>query len=115
MKPLVLRGGVVVTGARRRNQLDFIAHAIRSLNLDALGAEVGNDHVHTALFDGTQAARRHPQADESLFGFEPKSVGVQIGQKPATLAIVRMGYRITRFRALTRDLANSRHGVNLWT
>jgi len=115
MQPLVLRGGIEMSGAGRRDQLDFIAHAKRSLNLDALGAEVGDDHVHTAFFDGAQAARRDPQADESLLGLQPKSMGVQIGQKSATLAIVRMRYRIACFRALTRDLADSRHGVNLWT
>src|SRR5882757_2231709 len=111
MEPLVLRGGVVMPGSGRRDQLDFIAHAECSLNLDALGAEVGNDHVHAALLDGAQAARRHPQAHKSLLGFQPKSMSVQIGQKAATLAIVRMGYRITRFRAFARDLADSRHGV----
>src|SRR5882757_5166800 len=81
------------------------------LDLDAFGAEVGYDHVHAALFDGAQAARRHPQADESLLGFQPKSMGMQIGQESATLAIVRVGNRITRFRAFARDLADSRHGV----
>jgi hypothetical protein len=39
---------------------------------------------------------------------------VQIRQKAAPFAIVRVGNRITRFRALTRDLADSRHGVNPW-
>jgi hypothetical protein len=115
METLVLRGGIEMAGSSRRDQLDFIAHAERSLNLDALGAQIGNDHVHAALFDGAQAAGRHAQADESPFGFEPKSVGVQIGQKSPTLAIIRVGNRITRFRAFTRDLADSRHGVNLWT
>jgi hypothetical protein len=38
---------------------------------------------------------------------------VQIRQKAATLAIVRMRNRITRFGAFTRDLADSRHGGNL--
>ena len=88
-----------------------------SLNLDALGAKIGNDHVHAALLDGAQAARGHTQADEALFGLQPESVSVQIRQKPPPLAIVRMGNRITCFGALARDLADSRHGVNLrtWT
>jgi hypothetical protein len=40
---------------------------------------------------------------------------MQIRQKTAPLAIVRVGDRITRFWAFARDLADSRHGVNLWT
>src|SRR6266481_7288880 len=100
MQPLVLRGGIEMPGAGRRDQLDFIAHSRRSLNFDALGAEVGDDHVHTAFFDGAQAACRHPQADEALLGLQPKSMSVQIGQKSATLAIVRMRYRIPCFRPL---------------
>jgi hypothetical protein len=35
---------------------------------------------------------------------------MQIGQKAAALAIVRMRNRVTRFGAFARDLANSRHG-----
>jgi hypothetical protein len=113
MQTLVLRGRVEMPGSGRRDQLDFIAHTESSLNLDALGAEVGNDHVDAALFDGAQAARGHAQAHESFLGFQPKSVGMQIRQKTPTLAIVRMGNGVTRFRAFTRDLADSRHGVNL--
>jgi hypothetical protein len=40
-------------------------------------------------------------------------VSMQIRQKAAPLAIVRVGNRITRFGAFARDLADSRHGVNL--
>jgi hypothetical protein len=41
-------------------------------------------------------------------------MGVQIRQKAAPRAIIRMRNRITRFGAFARDLADSRHGVNLW-
>ena len=80
------------------------------LNLDALGSQVSDHNVHAALLDGTQTAGGDPKADETLLGFRPKSVAMQIGQKAATLAIVRVRNRITRFRAFARDLANSRHG-----
>jgi hypothetical protein len=113
MEPLVLRGRVEMTGARRRDQFDFIAHAKCSLNLDALGAEVGNDHIDAALLDGTQAARGDTQAYEALLGLQPKSVGMQIGQKPAALAVIRVRNGIPRFWAFARDLADSRHGINL--
>jgi hypothetical protein len=36
---------------------------------------------------------------------------VQIGQKAAALTIVRVRNRITRFGALARDLADSRHSL----
>jgi hypothetical protein len=80
------------------------------LNLDALGSQVCDHNVYAALFNGAQTAGADAQADETLLGFEPKSVAMQIGQKAAALAIVRVRNRITRFRAFTRDLANSRHG-----
>jgi hypothetical protein len=115
MQPLVLGGRIEMTGTGGRHQLDFIAHFRPFLNFDALGTEVGDDHVDTTLFNGAQAASRDPQTHEALFGFEPKSVRVQIGQEAAALAIIRMRNRVPRFRALARDLANSRHGVNLWT
>jgi hypothetical protein len=86
-----------------------------SLNLDALGAKIGDDYVHAALFDGAQATRGHTQAHEALLGLEPEPVGMQIRQKAAALAIIRMGNRVTRFWAFSRDLADSRHGVNLRT
>ena len=62
-----------------------------------------------ALFDRAQTASADAQADETLLGFRPKTVAVQIGQKAATLAIVRVRNRVTRFGAFARDLANSRH------
>src|SRR5665213_3293425 len=42
-------------------------------------------------------------------------MSMQIRQKSAPFAIIRMGNRVTRFGAFARDLADSRHGVNLWT
>ena len=80
------------------------------LNLDALGSQVRDHYVDAALLYGAQTASRYPQADEALLGFRPKSVAMQIGQKAAALAIVRMRNRVTRFGAFARDLANSRHG-----
>jgi hypothetical protein len=85
----------------------------RPLNLDALGAQISNYHIHTALLDGPQAASGHAQAQETLLYLRPEAVSMQIGEKSAPLAIIRVGDRITRFGALTRDLADSRHGVPL--
>ena len=79
------------------------------LNLDALGSQIRDHDIHAALFDGAQTASAHAQADETLLGFRPKSVAMQIRQKAAALAIVRVRNRITRFGPFTRDLANSRH------
>jgi hypothetical protein len=109
VQALIFGGRVVVTGAGRGNQLDFVAHE-SSLNLDALGPQIRDHDIHAALFNGAQAAGADPQTHETLLGFQPESVGVQIGQKATALAIVRMRNRITRFGAFARDLANSRHG-----
>src|ERR1700693_5461716 len=87
----------------------ILSRMSRSLNLDALGAQIRNHHVHAALLDGAQAAGRHAQAQEALFRFGPEAVSMQIRQKAAALAIVRVGNRITRFGAFARDLADSRH------
>jgi hypothetical protein len=111
MQPLVLRGCVVVTGAGRRYQFDFVAHD-GSLNLDAFGAQIRNHDVHAALLDGAQTAGGYAQAQKALLHFGPEAVSMQIRQKAAPLAIVRMGNRITRFRTLARDLADSRHVAN---
>src|SRR5271166_107863 len=113
MQTLGLRRRVIVPGAGRRDQFDFIAHervspwSLCPLNFDALGAQIRNDHVDAALFDRTQAARRDTQAHETLLGLQPKAMRVQIRQEAAPLAIVCMRNRISRFRALTRDLADS--------
>jgi hypothetical protein len=80
------------------------------LNLQALGSQVGDHDLHAALLNGAQTTSAHAQADETLLGFQPKSVAMQIGQKAPALAIVRVRNRITRFGAFARDLANSRHG-----
>src|SRR5882672_3713901 len=82
----------------------------RSLNLDALGAQIGNHLVHPALLDGAQAASRDPQAQEAPFAFRPEAVSMQIRQETAALAIIRVGHRVTGFRGFARDLADSRHG-----
>jgi hypothetical protein len=82
----------------------------RPLNLDTFGSQIRDHDVHTALLDGSQTAGAHAQADEALLGFQPKSVAMQIGEKAAALAIVRVRNRVTRFGAFARDLANSRHG-----
>jgi hypothetical protein len=80
------------------------------LNLNAFGAQIRDHDVYAALLNGAQSAGGYAQADKTLLGFRPKSVAVQIGQKAAAFAIVRMRNRITRFGAFARDLANSRHG-----
>src|SRR5579863_2716625 len=85
----------------------------RSLNLDALGAQIRNHHIHTALLDGPQAAGGHAQAQEALLDLRPEAVSMQIGEKAAPLAIVRVGDRVTRFGGFARDLADSRHGAPL--
>jgi hypothetical protein len=66
-----------------------------SLNLDALGAQIRNHHIHAALLNGAKAAGRDPQAQKTLFGFRPKAMSMQIRQKAAPLAIIRMGKRGT--------------------
>jgi hypothetical protein len=110
VQALILGGRVVMTGAGGGNQFDLVAHVRAPLNLDAFGSQIRDHDVHATLLDGAQSASAHAQADETLLGFRPKSVAMQIGQKAAALAIVRVRNRITRFGAFARDLANSRHG-----
>ena len=60
-----------------------------------------------------KTAGRDSQAHEALFALQPESMRMQIRQEAAALAIVRMGHRVTGFRAFARDLADSRHDLDL--
>src|ERR1700691_1957576 len=82
-------------------------------DLHALAAQVRNHYIDATLLDGAQSARRHAQADPALFAFQPEAVRMQIRQKAAALSVVRVGNRVSGFRALARDLADSRHDVTL--
>jgi hypothetical protein len=65
VQTLVLRGRVVMAGAGRGDQFDFVTHDA-SLNLGAFGTQVSNDYVDATLFNGAQATGRNPQAYETL-------------------------------------------------
>jgi len=80
------------------------------LNPDALGQQIRYHNIDAPLLDGAQTAGAYSQGDKTLFRFQPETMAVQIGQKAAALAIIRVRNRITRFGAFARDLADSRHG-----
>jgi len=102
-----------MTGAGGGDELDLIAHEECSLDLDAVGAQICHDDFDAALLDGAQTPGRDSQAHEALFALQPESMRMQIRQEAAALAIVRMGHRVTGFRAFARDLADSRHDLDL--
>src|SRR5579863_6065828 len=84
-----------------------------SLDPEALSAKIGDHDLDAALLDRAQAARRDSQRHETLLALQPEPVGVQIRQKAAPLAIVRVGDRVARFGPLAGDLADSRHDLDL--
>src|SRR4249919_890079 len=84
-----------------------------SSDLDALGAQLRNYHVHAALLDRAQPAGGYLETHEALLTLQPESLHVQVGEKTASLAIVRMRDRITDDRALAGDLTDSGHGCCL--
>src|SRR5580658_2150958 len=83
------------------------------LQLLALLAHLGNDHVDALLLDGPQAVRGHAQRHPALFRLEPETLVVQVRQEAATAAVVRVRDSIARGGALASDLADAGHKLNL--
>jgi hypothetical protein len=90
METLVLGYRVVMPAASAGDEFNFFTHCSFLLRLNALsaGAKVCYDFLDTMLVDDSQALVRNAQTYETLLGFEPKSLALQIGQKAPTSFIV---------------------------
>ena len=115
VKALILRDRVVVTGTGARDEFNFVTHSQILPRLDALtgGSEVGDDLLDTVLVYDTKALVRHAQTHETLLGFDPKTLVLQVRQKASSRLVVRMGNVIASHRTLSSHLANLGHEISL--
>jgi hypothetical protein len=84
------------------------------LDLYSVRSQLFNDTVQTVLVDRAQSFRRQLQGDPFVFFGKEKTLGLQIGQKPAIGLDIRMRHLMPGDRNLTRYLTNSSHDVKFW-
>ena len=113
MQALVLGRGVVVAGAGTGNEFDFVAHGriLRRLNALTAGTQVRKDLFDAVLVDDAKSLVRNAQAHETLLGFDPEALVLQVRQKATTGPVIGMGNVVAALRPLPSHLANPRHCV----
>jgi len=79
------------------------------LDLYAVSAQLGKDHVDAALLDRPHRLGRHAQRDPALFSFDPESLLMQVWQEASSLSIVSVRDAVPDRRVLTGDFADSGH------
>lgn len=82
------------------------------LELDAAGAELGNNRLDATLVDDPQTVVAQPQANKSFLTPEPEPLGLQVWQRPLFGADVRVGDVHARLWAFSCNLANFRHNAS---
>src|SRR4029453_11628426 len=78
-------------------------------DLHALGAQLRDDGLDALLLERTQAVTGHPQGDPALLTLEPETLRMEVRQKPASAAIVRVRYRVAAGGPLAGDLTDFGH------
>src|ERR1700744_5233192 len=86
---------------------------VRLLDLLALFAQLGDDHVDALLLDGAQSMRGHAQRHPALLRLQPETLAVPVRQEPAATFVVRVRDAIARSGALASDFADAGHRLNL--
>jgi hypothetical protein len=112
MKLFVFRHCVVVAGSGAGDEFDFVTHGsiLRWLNFLTGGSQVGDDLLDTVLVNILEACVRNTQPYETILGFEPKALALEVRQKATTRFIVCVRNVIARLRPFPRHLAYSGHG-----
>src|SRR4051812_34353160 len=80
-----------------------------ALQLHALGAELGEHTIDALLLNRAQAGGRNAQRYPALFGLDPETLCMQVGQEATTPLVVRVRDAITDCRPLAGDLADAGH------
>jgi hypothetical protein len=90
MQTLVLCHGVVVTTTSTGDEFDFVTHIsfLRRLNALTVGTQVNENFLDTVLVDDAKALMRDTQTYETLLGFDPKTLELQIRQEATTSFIM---------------------------
>jgi hypothetical protein len=111
---LVFRRGVEMSGTRAGDQSDFVTHdPFPPLNFLAASAQVAQYAIDTFLIDDAHTLGGETQAHPAVLALNPEFMGVQIGQEASFGFVVCMGNVVSRNRAFTGYLADSRHGRDL--
>ena len=90
MQALVLGHCVVVASSSAGNEFDFVTHIsiLRRLNALAVGTHISENFLDTVLVDDSKALMRNAQTYETLLGFDPKTLALQVRQEAATSFIM---------------------------
>jgi hypothetical protein len=108
-RALVLGRRVKVPGSGGGNQFDLIAHDNILLYLGALGAQLSENDIDASLVDDPHTVRRHAQADETPFAFDPEPMYVQVWQEPTAGLVIRMRNIVSSDGTFSRHLTDSGH------
>jgi hypothetical protein len=84
----VFGSGIKVTSAFGRNQFNFIAHFIVSLNLCAVFTQIRQHSVDAVFVDDAHCFCGNSKAHPTVFAFYPKSVMLQIGKETSFGSVV---------------------------
>jgi len=80
-----------------------------SLELFAASAQLGQHYVDTTLVNDAHAFGRYAQTHETLLGFNPETVVLQVRQETTTGFVVCVGNVVPGYWTLTSNLTDSRH------
>jgi hypothetical protein len=110
--PFVFGSRIKVPGSGAGNQFDFVTHDSASfLDFFATLTDVGKNRINPQFIDDPHPLAGDPQANPTIFAFNPESVMVKIGIKMALGFIVGVRYIAAGYRPFSGDLANSRHAL----
>jgi len=90
MQTLVLCHGVVMAATSTGDEFDFVTHIsiLRRLNALTIGTQVNENFLDTVLVDDAKALVRDAQTYETLLGFDPKTLVLQVRQEATTSFIM---------------------------
>jgi hypothetical protein len=106
---LVLGRSIEMASVSAGNEFNFITHGFAPLDLFTAATHVCQDGFDTFLVDDAHALAADAQTDPALFGFDPETMGVQIGQKTPPGFVMSVRYIIPAHWAFTGNLTYSRH------
>jgi hypothetical protein len=76
---LVLGGGIEMASVSAGDEFDFVTHGFAPLDLITAATHVSQNGFNTFLVDNAHAFAADAQTDPALLGFDPETMGVQVG------------------------------------
>jgi hypothetical protein len=77
-----------MAGAFGRNQFNFIAHFLVSLNFCAVFTQIRQNSVYAFFINDTHCFRGNPKTHPTVFAFHPESVVLQVREKTSFGSVV---------------------------